>query len=95
MPHRPLVQDSIALGKEQMVPQEPQLLVLVSEVSQPFPSAPSQFPQPAEQELTWQVPVAQVPTARLGAQRIPQPPQSVLVRVDVSQPVEESPSQSA
>jgi hypothetical protein len=40
----------------QFIPQFPQLLVVVVDVSQPFPVFPSQFPYPELQELILQVP---------------------------------------
>jgi hypothetical protein len=93
--HVPPAQLSAALSSEQLTPQLPQFVSDVRVASQPFGSLPSQFPVPGLQELIAQLPVVQVGVALARAHGTPQPPQSVSVRSDVSQPFESVPSQSS
>ena len=84
-------------GAGHTVPQDAQFVVLLRRsVSQPLAALPSQSPKFAAHVATPQAPRAQVPVALGGAQVRPQPPQcAVLVRRSTSQPLLESPSQSA
>ena len=91
----PAVQLVDPLGLTQTVPQEPQLEVEVSAVSQPLPSLPSQLPKPELQAPKVHVPPLQVAVALLREHGTPQPPQSLDVLVLVSQPLLGLPSQSA
>ncbi len=72
--HAPLVHADAPLEKRQVKPQAPQLLTLVSAVSQPLPALPSQSPKPA---LHWNAQrPAQKGVALAGrAQALPQAPQ--------------------
>jgi hypothetical protein len=85
--HAPLVHADAPLEKRQVKPQAPQLLTLVSAVSQPLPALPSQLPKLVLQAKP-QVPDAQVALALLGAAHtLPQRPQcEVEVSVRTSQP---------
>lgn len=68
---------------------------MVSAVSQPLPALPSQLPQFGLQVPSAQVPALQSPVALAGAHGMPQPPQLVRVRVEVSQPFASNESQFA
>jgi hypothetical protein len=48
--HIPLEQVAVALAREQVVPQAPQFESVLSGVSQPLLSLPSQLPQPTLQD---------------------------------------------
>jgi hypothetical protein len=77
-------------------PHVPQWVVLVSVwVSHPFAASPSQLPQPLSHVPTRHAPVVQAPTACAGAHASAHPPQSVNVRMFVSQPFDGFPSQLA
>ena len=91
--HVPDAQDSLAFGRSQVTPQAPQLVRLVSGVSQPLASTPSQLENPALQLVVVHVPDVQVaaPLARLHG--VPQDPQSLRVVMGVSQPLASMPSQ--
>jgi hypothetical protein len=92
----PAVQVADPFAVEQAAPQDPQLVGLVCVfVSQPLPRRPSQLPDPALHETSWQVPVAQDTLAFVAEQATPHPPQSVVVRRFVSQPLFGLPSQLA
>ena len=77
------------------VPHAPQLVSESSGASQPFASTPSQLPSPALHEPIAQLPDAQVALAPVRVQAVPQPPQSVTVRSERSQPFALAPSQSS
>lgn len=84
----------------QMEPHTPQLASVSSVVSQPslrplFGMLLLQLPKPGWHAVNVQVPVAHDALALGYAHAMPQPPQSVSVRVDVSQPLLASLSQSA
>lgn len=95
MPQVPPGHVDIAFGREHITPQPPQFAVLLSGVSQPFPSVPSQLPRPGLHAAIEHVPVAHVADAPAREQVVPHAPQSVTVRSDVSQPFDTRPSQSA
>jgi hypothetical protein len=78
-----------------VTPQPPQLVLVLSALSQPLAILPSQLPQPALHVAIAQLPVAQVAVALVLEQLTPQPPQLVVVLVGVSQPFEALPSQLA
>src|SRR5688572_4874445 len=63
----------------------PQCVSVRVDVSQPLGTAPSQFPKPGSHMTMSHVPEPQVSVALLRAHATPHPPQSVSVRVDVSQ----------
>ena len=79
----------------QVVPQAPQLVVVLSWVSQPLAGLLSQSPKPVLQAPRVQVPVAQLAAALGKLQATLQAPQSVVVFVGRSQPLPGSPSQFA
>ncbi len=94
-PHRPRAQTSLA---EQVVPQRPQLALLVCAfTSHPLAAVPSQLAKPALQDPTAQAPAMQVEVLLGPAVHVaPHAPQWVaLVRVSTSQPLAAMPSQSA
>lgn len=91
--HVPVEQSATACAREQTSPHDAQLVSVRSAVSQPLAGLPSQSEKPGEHAAIRQVPVEQSPVALAGAQAIPQPPQLVSVRVDVSQPFPLAPSQ--
>jgi len=74
------------LAREHLVPHAPQFMSVLSGVSQPLLSTPSQLPQPLLQEAIWHVPVEQVAVALVREQVVPQAPQFVSVLSCVSQP---------
>jgi hypothetical protein len=76
-----------------VTPQPPQLLELVSGVSQPLASLPSQLPKPALHVPIAHEPLAHVAVALGREQLTPQPPQLLVVVRGVSQPLLMSPSQ--
>jgi hypothetical protein len=61
--------------------------------SQPFAELLSQLSKPALQLAIAQLPVLHVAVALLREHPMPQPPQLVVVRVEVSQPLEVTASQ--
>jgi hypothetical protein len=71
----PVAQDSDAFARSQSVPQPPQLLRLVSIVSQPLPELPSQSPRPALQLEMPQVPFTQFGVPPVAEQTLPHVPQ--------------------
>jgi hypothetical protein len=78
------------------MPQVPQWAVdVLMLVSQPLEAALSQLPQPVSQAATAQVPVLHAPVAWAGAHATEHAPQSVSVRMLVSQPLAGLPSQLA
>jgi hypothetical protein len=91
----PVEHSSPACGSEQAVPQEPQLLRVVSVCSQPLESWPSQSPHSESQLPMWQEPPTQEGVAFARLQVVPQEPQSVNVSREVSQPSEAVPLQSS
>lgn len=95
MPHVPLAQLSVLLGRLQTLPQVPQCEGEVSVfTSQPVDPRPSQFPKPGAHVPSVQVPLTQLSEAEARSQTSPQPPQSVSeASVLVSQPLEASASQ--
>jgi hypothetical protein len=93
--HVPAGQLADALGKLHRVPQPPQLLVVVSAVSQPLVAMPSQFPKPPLQPTT-HVPVGHDSVEfGYGPHVTPQPPQLLVEWIDVSQPLVIGPVQCA
>jgi hypothetical protein len=92
--HVPVEQSPEPLEGAQIEPQAPQSALVVSGVSHPFMSRPSQSPQRGEQLATSQVPLAQVESALFRAQVTPQPPQWLVEVNAVSQPSPSSPLQS-
>jgi hypothetical protein len=95
MLHVPLPQEAVAFVRAQPMPQAPQSVVVRSEVSQPFASRPSQSPLPVTHVPMRHTIVLQSATAPARTHAIPQEPQSVVERSEVSHPFETSPSQSA
>ena len=93
--HTPPGQLSVALSRAHTAPQLPQFVSVVVDASQPFMSLPSQLPEPGLHEAIEQAPVAHVAVAPVRLHGTPQPPQSVSVRSEVSQPVESVESQSS
>ena len=91
----PVAQVSAARVSEHAVPQVPQSLIVRSDVSQPVSVAPSQSPKPAAHVVISHVPVAQLSVALASEHATPQPPQSVRLSVNTSQPFSGLPSQSA
>lgn len=91
----PLEQSAVAFGRVHTVPQAPHDDVVLSGVSQPLLSTPSQFEKPGLHEKIAQLPVAQVAVALLRAHGSPHAPQSAVVRSDVSQPLASITSQFA
>jgi len=91
--HCPLAQLSLAFASEHDVPQAPQFVSVVSDVSQPFASIPSQFANPVLQKAIRHVLPVQSAVALARVQSTPQPPQLVSVERDVSQPFGSMPSQ--
>jgi hypothetical protein len=92
--HVPDVQVGVPIGTSHAVPQVRQSVSVFSGVSQPFDGSLSQSPKPATHAVMTQLPVRQLVVAFARAQPTLQPPQSVLVISDVSQPVASLPSQS-
>jgi hypothetical protein len=84
--HVPDAHDSLAFGRLQPVPHEPQSERVVSGVSQPLLSTPSQLPNPDVHVTRSQVRAAQDSTAFGRLHATPQLPQSVKVSSRVSQP---------
>jgi hypothetical protein len=80
-------------GDEQPAPQAPQFVSVLSGVSQPFASFPSQLPYPVLQVWMAHVPVEHVAVARARVHGVPQAPQFVVEVSAVSQPFESFPSQ--
>jgi hypothetical protein len=89
----PVEQLVVAFGREHVVPHAPQLLLVVSEVSQPLVALPSQLPHPLLHVPRVQVPVEQLAEAFVRVQVVPQAPQLLLVVSEVSQPSLASPLQ--
>src|SRR4029079_6708467 len=87
-------QVSLAFARSHSTPQLPQLAVVVSEVSQPFPVLPSQSPRPGEQPEIPHVPFTQFGVPPVAEQMLPQVPQLVMSVLRVlSQPFVALPSQ--
>ena len=93
--HVPVAHVEVAWASEHAVPQPPQLLSVLSGVSQPFAGFPSQLPEPLVHVPSVQVPEAQLAPAFAKSHVMPQPPQSVSVRVLRSQPLVSFRSQSS
>jgi hypothetical protein len=93
--HIPLAHDSAALARLQPTPQPPQSVSVVMLRSQPFAGLPSQSAHPVSHDAIAQVPVEQVSVAWASVHAVPQPPQSVTVRMLRSQPFASVPSQSS
>jgi hypothetical protein len=83
----PVAQLSLAFARLHDVPQPPQLVRLLSWVSQPLASPPLQSPQPPLQLWIRHVRSAHVAVAFARLQLPPQRPQLVSVRRSVSQPL--------
>jgi hypothetical protein len=79
---------------EHTLPHAPQLVTLVSDVSQPLLGLPSQSAKPVLQAGT-HAPFGQVSVPLAFVQVLPQPPQLLTALVEVSHPLVGSPSQSA
>jgi hypothetical protein len=93
MRHVPVEQVAVALVREQVTPHPPQFVSVLSGVSQPLLSLPSQLPQPLLQVSMRHVPVEQVAVAFVREQATRQAPQSVSESRGVSQPSASMPSQ--
>jgi hypothetical protein len=91
----PVAQVAVAFTRPQARPQNPQFASVVTGVSQPLASTPSQSAKPVLHVAIEQVPVPQVALALARTQGEPQLPQSVTVVSDVSQPFASIPSQLA
>lgn len=72
----PLGHDVVPLAFEHVVPQAPQLAVVVSDVSQPFETLPSQLPKPVLHAMAHD-PSAQLAAPLLLLHTEPQAPQFV------------------
>lgn len=92
--HVPVAHEAFALGNEQVLPQVPQLLRLLSAVSQPLLALESQLPKPLVQAPIPQVPVVQVGVAFDALQALPQKPQFCREVCRFVSQVEALPSQS-
>jgi hypothetical protein len=90
----PVAHDSLAFGRSHSVPQPPQSVRVLSEVSQPLFGLPSQLPNPDRHDGV-HTPATQevVPLALVHA--LPHSPQFALVLSAISQPLGISPSQLA
>lgn len=93
--HVPVLQEDVPFAREQATPHMAQLLSVVSEVSQPLPSTPSQSPHPVSQTAMAQDTEAQVAVAWARAHGEPQAPQLEVVLNDASHPLPSIPSQSS
>ncbi len=93
--HVPDEQLSAAFGRLHETPQPPQFVRVLSAVSQPVLSMPSQFPAPLLHERIAQLPVAHVAVAPAREQGTSHPPQLVSVRMERSQPSDAVPLQSS
>jgi hypothetical protein len=95
IPQAPAAQTPAAFAGAQTVPHAPQFAMLaVTSVSHPFAGLPSQFPHPASQAATAQLPEAQADVACASAQAFPHAPQFAMLAVtSVSQPFPGIPSQ--
>ncbi len=82
----PLEHRAEALGKLQDLPQEPQLEMEETGVSQPLAELPSQLPKPALQAPKAQEPLEHRAEALGKLQDLPQEPQLEMVLMGVSQP---------
>lgn len=92
--HEPFEHSAVAFARAHATPHPPQLVSVVNEVSQPLVSMPSQFANPLLQEAVAHVPLRHVALALARAHAMPQPPQSTVLRSDVSHPFASSASQS-
>jgi hypothetical protein len=89
MPHPLPVQVALAWGGVvHTVPHALQFDVVVVSVSHPSATPPLQSPKPVLHDAMAQAPVEHVAVAFAGAHATPHPPQSVVVVVGVSHPVE-------
>jgi hypothetical protein len=87
MAQLPVEQVAVALARVQAVPQAPQSVRLVSDVSQPLGALLSQLPYPDEQVGT-QAPLVQAVLPCALVQAVPQAPQLLAsVLILVSQPL--------
>jgi hypothetical protein len=93
--HAPLMHVSPARERSHAVPQPPQSVSVVSGLSQPLATIPSQLPNPPLHVVSAQLPLAHDSEALFRSQLVPQPPQFESVRMSVSQPLTGLPSQSA
>jgi hypothetical protein len=91
----PVEQEVDALVREQVVPQAPQLELVVMLVSHPLVWLPSQLANPELQEAMLHAPEAQVAEALVREQEVPQVPQLVSELREASQPLVLLPSQLA
>jgi hypothetical protein len=92
--HDPDEQESVACARLQVAPHAPQLVSVVSAVSQPSLGSPLQSPKPLLHEETPQVPATQFGVPPDTGQTFPQVPQLLmLVAVLVSHPLFGLPSQ--
>src|SRR5262249_3281815 len=74
---------------------EPHVPGALSEASQPSAALPLQLSKPLSQLVIAQLPVVQLPLPCAGAHAWLHAPQSLFVRIERSQPLLGSPSQSA
>jgi hypothetical protein len=93
-PHAPLTQLGVPAVVEQILPQVPQLVTLLSDVSQPLAGLPSQSAKPVAHVGT-HAPDVQATVPLAFVQVLPHAPQSPAVLSEVSHPLLASPSQSA
>jgi hypothetical protein len=93
--HEPVLQLSPAFGRSQPTPHAPQSLVVLIARSQPLTALPSQFAKCASHAPSVHVPVMHDSPAFARSHATPQPPQSVSVWIDRSQPLALLPSQLA
>jgi hypothetical protein len=93
-PQTPPTQFGVPPAAEQTLPQAPQLVTLLSDVSQPLLAMPSQSAYPAAHDGT-QVPDGQLVVPLALVHVTPQAPQLVTLLSDASQPLPALPSQSA
>ena len=97
--HHPLAQDSLALGKSQVTPHQPQSVRVVNGVSHPknlnqSGGSPVQNPYPCWQPAIWHLHPSHSTITFCGPQHIsPQMPQFVTDSTDVSHPLAGSASQ--
>lgn len=78
----------VAFAGAHPTPQPPQLMSVVTPVSQPVEGFESQLPQPVSHAPRVQVPVVHDSAAWSSAQGTPQAPQFVSVRMETSQPLD-------
>jgi hypothetical protein len=89
-----VLHDAVAFGSEQVVPQAPQLVVVLRAASQPLLALKSQSPNPPLQAPMVHTPLTQLAPALANTQWLPQAPQLFTsVFKLASQPLVARPSQ--